>query len=440
MVAKQARRAHAVHAASHPARTERAWPNLQWAGDVSWLTQPSVREDRSHADRGAAWLREAGWERQLYLMIQRGPQEEVPWSGAFSSMRGVLNADHVAMILRRPSPRTPGLIIDASAESVKSWRGGYSYYPVYTRDPFSGLPEDHVVTVDEVLGTEAWEDSPFYQRYIKPLDVRYILGADIVTEGGVKCRFRVSRSAARGEFGQREHAICNELLPYLKVSIDIHAHLDAQRMQLGTYARVMEQLLIGVVIFDEKGALMHTNGAADDILAEGDGLRLANGGLRAAFSSEDREIQRALQEALKDAVSSEHLMGKVLSVTRRSGRSKLGVLVRSIPLGAWSQRQKRPAAAMFLRDPEKSVSSSRETMRSLFGLTKAEAVLATHLVNGCSLDEAAATLNIKRNTARAQLRSIFAKTGVRRQSMLVRLLLNSIATMGEGSEDVPEAS
>ena len=38
-------------------------------------------------------------------------------------------------------------------------------------------------------------------------------------------------------------------------------------------------------------------------------------------------------------------------------------------------------------------------------------------------DEAAAELNIRKNTARAHLRSIFSKTGVTRQTMLVRLLL-----------------
>ena len=42
-------------------------------------------------------------------------------------------------------------------------------------------------------------------------------------------------------------------------------------------------------------------------------------------------------------------------------------------------------------------------------------------------EEAAEMLNIKRNTARAHLRSIFSKTGVRRQTELVRIFLNSVA-------------
>ena len=39
---------------------------------------------------------------------------------------------------------------------------------------------------------------------------------------------------------------------------------------------------------------------------------------------------------------------------------------------------------------------------------------------------------IRRNTARAHLRAIFSKTGVRRQTELVRILLNSVAPLRVG--------
>ena len=42
------------------------------------------------------------------------------------------------------------------------------------------------------------------------------------------------------------------------------------------------------------------------------------------------------------------------------------------------------------------------------------------------LDEATAQLGVRKNTARAQLRAIFSKTGVTRQTALVRLLLASV--------------
>ena len=56
--------------------------------------------------------------------------------------------------------------------------------------------------------------------------------------------------------------------------------------------------------------------------------------------------------------------------------------------------------------------------------------LAMLLANGLTLDEASDALGISHNTARAHLRSTFSKTGVTRQTMLVRLILRSVATLG----------
>ena len=69
-------------------------------------------------------------------------------------------------------------------------------------------------------------------------------------------------------------------------------------------------------------------------------------------------------------------------------------------------------------------------VRRLFDLTLAESSLALALADGLTLDEASDRLSIRKNTARAHLRSIFAKIGVRRQTTLVRLLLSSVIWLG----------
>ena len=117
-------------------------------------------------------------------------------------------------------------------------------------------------------------------------------------------------------------------------------------------------------------------------------------------------------------------------VTRGAKPGKLGVLIRSIARAAWSEGNRRPAVALFIRDPERRSEASREVVRQLFDLTLAESSLALALADGLTLDEAAERLSIRKNTARAHLRSIFAKIGVRRQTTLVRLLLSSVIWLG----------
>jgi DNA-binding CsgD family transcriptional regulator len=63
-----------------------------------------------------------------------------------------------------------------------------------------------------------------------------------------------------------------------------------------------------------------------------------------------------------------------------------------------------------------------DLLRLLFDLTLAEARIARLLLEGRTLNQAAAAAQIAYATARVHLRSIFAKTGVHRQAELVQLL------------------
>ena len=83
-----------------------------------------------------------------------------------------------------------------------------------------------------------------------------------------------------------------------------------------------------------------------------------------------------------------------------------------------------PAAAVFVSDPEVPLDSNQQHLRELYALTVVEARLAAWLAQGKSVHEAAAAMGITVNTARAYLKRIYDKTGVRRQPELVRVLLS----------------
>jgi DNA-binding CsgD family transcriptional regulator len=95
---------------------------------------------------------------------------------------------------------------------------------------------------------------------------------------------------------------------------------------------------------------------------------------------------------------------------------------------AWTGRPLR--IAVYTRDPDTTAEIEGELVRQLFDLTPAEAAVARRLASGLSLEDAATSLSISRNTARAHLRSIFSKSGITRQTELVRLMLSSAAVLG----------
>jgi len=365
---------------------------------------------------------------ELIGAVYQGPIEAVPWGATLVLLRRHLRANSATVILRRASPAHPALLIRDVGRGPEFDRSPYNHYEVFSMDPFVGLPPDRVVTIDEMIDTGKWMQGEFYKSFIEPIDVRYILGADIVAADGADCRLRVTRSPNEENFSDWDKALCQALLPHLQRAVNLHSHIEEIETERQLYSTTMDRMLVGTVVLNDKGAVMRTNSVADAILTERDGLRVSQGALHADFPAEDRVLQRLVKVALSSSAALP-AVPEAMTVTRRAGRAGLGVLVRPIPLRERFERRSQPSAVAFIRDPQRRSHPPQELIRKLFGLTASEATLALLLADGLTLDEAAEQLGIRKNTSRAHLRSIFAKTGVRRQTTLVHLLLNSVASI-----------
>ena len=84
-----------------------------------------------------------------------------------------------------------------------------------------------------------------------------------------------------------------------------------------------------------------------------------------------------------------------------------------------------PGALLMIRDPDVSTPTNN-ALRELFGLTPTEAAIAAALVDGKSLQEIAAASGTTFHTVRSHLKAITQKTGTRRQSDLIALILRSL--------------
>jgi len=80
-------------------------------------------------------------------------------------------------------------------------------------------------------------------------------------------------------------------------------------------------------------------------------------------------------------------------------------------------------AVVFVGEPHTAPRLRGEILRELYRLTAAEARLANCLLEGNDLRGAAEQMSIKWATARFHLKRVFAKTGTRRQTELMRLML-----------------
>ncbi|PDT64970.1 transcriptional regulator [Bradyrhizobium ottawaense] len=79
-------------------------------------------------------------------------------------------------------------------------------------------------------------------------------------------------------------------------------------------------------------------------------------------------------------------------------------------------------ALLILTDLNEIPRVSQSSVMEIFGLTPAQARLASLLLAGKSLEEIALDMNISSGTARNHLKAVFLRTGTRRQAELVSLL------------------
>lgn len=152
-----------------------------------------------------------------------------------------------------------------------------------------------------------------------------------------------------------------------------------------------------------------------------DGMRLRGGALVLGDHGPDTKLRRLIAGC---ATPDAGVRGGVVrfGTEEAPDRFMIEVLPWSEPCDAAGMIQ-RPVALLLVSDRQNQRENDRRRIENQFGLTPAEARLATELLAGGGRGAVAARLGISDATARTHLSRIFDKTGTRRQSELVALIL-----------------
>jgi len=353
-------------------------------------------------------------------------------SDALRKLRALFKANFVTLILRvQDEPLLSPMVV---AGDIELGEGGINHFAYYSKSTlFDSLPTDTVFTVDELMSDAEWSCSAFYLLYCQPYDCYHMLGADIRIPDGGTVRFRVNRPQGQSRFSEAERAMCAMLLPHLRRALHMHSLLGRSESLGSLYSQTISRLAVATIVLDENGSVVQLNPVAREIIDSQDGLKVVGGRLEATYPSDNRELARLVRNAFQRArqgVAKGVQVAEATSISRPSGLVSLGVVVELIPSQELLEGKGKPTVVVYVRDAVSKSLVSTVLTSQLYNLTPAETALALELANGLSLEEASETLNIRRNTARAHLRSIFSKTGVRRQTELVRIMLNSVVALG----------
>jgi DNA-binding CsgD family transcriptional regulator len=350
------------------------------------------------------------------------------WSRYLTRVQQLFQANYVTLILRIPQDSDKGLMLvigDIEGQGTIS----YITYPS-SATPFVNCSVNQVFTVTDLMSLESWRESDYYRQYCKQQNVFHVMGVDVSPPSGGVFRFRITRAPNREDFSAADRALCDTLIPHMSRALHIHSLLGHKNSLSTLYAQAMGRLSIATMILDSNGHLLEVNQVAREMLAAGDGLKIVGGRLEASYPGDNKRLYKSIRAAACSSARGRIALADAQSVARPSGQVSLGVVVEPLPQQDWDEGESQPAVVVYCRDAVGQPLLSTAITRQVFGFTPSESALAMELANGLSLEDAAISLGIRRNTARAHLRAIFSKTGVRRQTELVRLILNSVVTLG----------
>ena len=362
-----------------------------------------------------------------------GPFAELPFLAFLDELRQLLSLNFATLILRQPNGHDAGMQFMSGLDKppTSNHLGAPNAQLYYAIDPLHDLPDNEVVTLDEVLSRAKFEQTEFYKQYLLPDDLYHVVGIDLRDSEGRRFSLRLCRprkgksfSASEREFIQMLSShICRAVTNGVKL-----VQLDSERQ---FYARATFGRAVGSITLDENGYIVQTNDAAERFLTEKDGIARLHNQIHIKNIELNETLRQQIQIALKNQRSdiAPPLAIQAMSIPRPSGKPDYELVVKALPVDRYIAPSRTPHLIVFISSPAEKIEISTRTLMTLYHLTQTEATLAVLLAEGKTLDEVTQELHIARNTARAHLRAIFSKTGVTQQSMLVSLVLKSLASM-----------
>lgn len=195
-------------------------------------------------------------------------------------------------------------------------------------------------------------------------------------------------------------------------------------LELSVALEVMALIDVGILAVDRSCKVLHANALAESLLRQHPDLSIVRRHLTFTTHALQDRFSLLLRSSLLAAMDCNPSAAAVLRV---SGTNRLPTTLRIAPLPLDGEGPPT-LAIVLIRDPQWP-EADRHCLRELFGLTPAEAVVATDLIRGLLPDQIARRRRIGLTTVRSHISNITSKTGTRRMAQAVAVISRSVATL-----------
>ena len=173
----------------------------------------------------------------------------------------------------------------------------------------------------------------------------------------------------------------------------------------------LNRLRFGVIVCRIDGHVIWANSLAEAMLSRNPQLRLHNGRLYCTSSARQQQLAQALTNQSREA--------RPTWLRLDSGHGLLQIALQKLH----NTREDGPFFIVAVSDGQSYGQVAPEALQELFGLTTAEARLASAFAAGATLENYASARGIGLGTVRYQIKQVFSKSGAKSQADLMRRIL-----------------
>ncbi|QPC92690.1 hypothetical protein [Mesorhizobium sp. INR15] len=296
-----------------------------------------------------------------------------------------------------------------------------------TLDPapraFMAVPAGTAMPTYRLLREETRKPGVFFNEFFRPLGLEECLGGTLASTKGGFAMVGLQRPQDRKAFDDDDIARLEALMPHLTRALQLRRGFLELEGAAGAMSEISNRLAAGVVALNEYGRSLFVNAAARRMASAADGLSIGRGG---RLFAANRAANNRLAELENDVRAGG--AGGVARAPRAAGKPSYGIMVAPFFLddGVDGSRS-RPRGVMFIiHDPLLKAQSDAQTIGALFCLPKGAAQLVAAIAANEELQAYADRTGISMNTVRYHLKTAYSRTGVRRQSDLVRLVTTAL--------------
>lgn len=276
----------------------------------------------------------------------------------------------------------------------------------------------YVARGEELLDYDDFERTEFCADWCSRVGIYHMIGCVYPLGEGVVGGSGIHHTRRQGAFTDEEKRIYGLLMSHVARALQMACRFGALRQSGSLTLEVIDALDVGVLLVGADRSLLFANRIARKLLRDARWLTLASGRLRPihqhSLSSFSRRVAVAARTGAGDGLGT----GGLLRLGDPLG-GRLTVLIAPFRSAMLSLGAAQPTAAVLFQNPFRAGRMRENAIAQAYGLSPAESRLVALLVAGNTLVESAAQAGISLNTAKTQLRAVFAKTGFSRQADLI---------------------